>query len=211
MGAPVGPAGCEGTPGRGAAGLAGGAFRSDLLFGSGRRARIEETSVVASGAWLPARNLSVQLAAGAVLDGHLSLAGTTHDVSPGPLVSASVARRFAFGEGERWFVIASGTLATSVVWTQAPGGARTTLNAWDGRAGASAGVALGSWLRPYVLARAFGGPVFWRINDAAATGTDAHHFQLGAGTNVILGRFSLQAEASLVGEQAVSLGAVVTF
>jgi hypothetical protein len=60
--------------------------------------------------------------------------------------------------------------------------------------------------------RAFGGPVFWRYQGVAVTGTDTHHYQLGAGLALGLGeRVGLFAEGIPLGEQALSAGVSVSF
>jgi hypothetical protein len=59
---------------------------------------------------------------------------------------------------------------------------------------------------PYLLARAFGGPVFWELDAMAVGGTDTHHFQLGAGVSVTTGSLSVLVDVAALGEQAASLG-----
>jgi hypothetical protein len=67
-------------------------------------------------------------------------------------------------------------------------------------------------LTPYALARVFGGPVFWHDGLAGQTGTDVHHFQLGAGLLVRLGRrLDIFAEGVPLGEQGISGGAGFAF
>jgi hypothetical protein len=61
---------------------------------------------------------------------------------------------------------------------------------------------------PYVLARAFGGPVSWSIDAMNVLGSDTRHFQLGAGLSVVtvLG-LTVTLDVSALGEQGASLGA----
>ena len=50
------------------------------------------------------------------------------------------------------------------------------------------GTTLWDAFSPYVLARIFGGPVFWRYAGQAVTGTDVYHYQFGAGFALSLAR-----------------------
>jgi hypothetical protein len=59
---------------------------------------------------------------------------------------------------------------------------------------------------PYVLARAFGGPVFWSLAGASVTGTDAHHYQVGAGLVIRARRVDIVAEGVPLGERTVVVG-----
>jgi hypothetical protein len=67
-------------------------------------------------------------------------------------------------------------------------------------------------LSPYVIARVFGGPVFWRYQDEAIVGGDVHHYQLGAGIALLIAeRVNLYAEGVPLGEQALAAGAGFRF
>jgi hypothetical protein len=62
------------------------------------------------------------------------------------------------------------------------------------------------------LARVFGGPVFWRYQGEAVTGSDTHHYQLGAGLALRLSKnFNAFVEGVPLGERALSLGGGVAF
>ena len=79
--------------------------------------------------------------------------------------------------------------------------------AFDLRLGAELGTTLFEIFRPYIPVRVFGGPVYWRYQGAAVTGTDTHHYQVGAGFNARLSRrMALFAEGIPLGERAVSFG-----
>lgn len=78
------------------------------------------------------------------------------------------------------------------------------LTALDARLGAIAGRRLGPF-SPYLLARVFGGPVFWD----STSGGDATHVQLGAGATLTLARLTLLLDVSAVGERSASLGVSV--
>lgn len=67
-------------------------------------------------------------------------------------------------------------------------------------------------MSPYVVARAFGGPIFWRIEGKDITGTDRYHFQAGAGLSVSTPQgLDVFAEVIPVGEKSVSCGLGFSF
>ena len=185
-----------------------GAFTSELRFDDESEPSITETSLVASGGYRWGAGWSVRLAAGAVLGGSLELGGSTYDVEPGWLVAAGVSRIFTFAG--RWFVSGSVTAGVSSTSTRAdaPGAMDASLTAGDVRLGVIAGVTLWERLSPYVLARAFGGPVMWTLGGADITGSDQHHYQLGVGASASLPWWNLSVlvDGSLLGERALSLG-----
>jgi hypothetical protein len=79
--------------------------------------------------------------------------------------------------------------------------------AGDVRIGAIAGRTFGP-VSPYVLARGFGGPVWWAVDGASTVGSDTRHFQLGAGLSLTTSfGLTIVADVSALGEQAASLGA----
>jgi hypothetical protein len=85
-------------------------------------------------------------------------------------------------------------------------------SAFDLRLGAVVGTTFFDRLSPYALGRVFGGPVYWRYQGAAVTGTDTHHYQLGAGLALMLARrLDIFAEAVPLGERSLSAGASVSF
>lgn len=188
-----------------------GQFASELRFSGGPEPAISERMITVSlgrqvaGAW------SVRALAGAVLDGELAHGGRTHDVGTGWLVGLAVAHRWTLGE--RYFATAVATAGVSWTRTQEDVGAAQViapevgLRAVDVRVGALAGVTLAGRVSPYVLGRVFGGPVSWRLDGDDITGSDQHHYQLGAGVSVALPRaLSVLVDASAVGERSLSIG-----
>lgn len=185
-----------------------GAFTSELRFDDDSEPSITETSLVASGGYRWGKGWSVRLAAGAVLGGSLELGDSTHDVAPGWLVVAGVSRNVTFAG--RWFVSGSVTAGVSSTRTRedAPGAMDARLSAGDVRLGVIAGVTLWERLSPYLLARAFGGPVMWTLGGEDITGSDQHHYQLGAGASASLPWWnaSVLVDGSVLGERALSIG-----
>lgn len=110
------------------------------------------------------------------------------------------------------FLLLTGSAAASVAWTTAPaGGPSSTLSAFDLRLGVVAGKTIAHVVTPYVLARAFGGPVFWSIAGQSVTGADANHYQVGAGVSVRVGRVDFVAEGVPLGELGIVAGAGLAF
>jgi hypothetical protein len=138
----------------------------------------------------------VQLGAGGVIAGTLQLSDRVYPLGPGGTASAGVS--YLLVEPKRFvpFVMLSGSLSGTS--TATPLGPYWAL---DVRAAVAAGWVLFQRVSPYVVARAFGGPVMWR----GLTGGDAYHVQLGGG--LVLGLpfgFDLSAECVPLGEQALS-------
>lgn len=150
-------------------------------------------------------------AVGSTLLGTLAIQGQSFAVSPGPLVTLTTSFR-ALDEGPvAPFVLFTGSLGGSLSWTtlQGTSGSGNAQQLWsfDGRIGVAAGKTIAHVVTPYVLARAFGLPVLWHYEGAATTGTDAYHYQLGAGVVVRLGRLDLSVEGVPLGERAIVGGA----
>lgn len=213
MSAPVGPTGCEGsyesdTAKNWFASASYGLFASELQFnGTGNiQPEIFEQMVVAAAGRQIADAWSVRLAAGAIVDGMLSHDGRDHDVGTGWLVSASGARKWSFGQ--RFFATATLTLGFSSTSTVETGANETvSLTAADARLGALVGATLADRFAPYVLARAFGGPVSWQVDGQDIVGSDRHHYQLGVGASVRLPlNASALVDASFLGERSLSVG-----
>lgn len=145
---------------------------------------------------------------GSILHGELETSGmATSTINPGVLGSLGVTHRWQFGADQKMFVSASGDLSASRSTTSIAGGPKVTLIGTDVRVGAVAGATLADVYSPYVLARAFGGPVLWEIANEDATGSDTSHFQLGAGIAVAIpGGLNLVLDVAALGERAASLG-----
>lgn len=179
--------------------------QAQLRFDGERDAELTQYAVTASVGQLRPSGWSLRASVGAIVDGELVADGRHHDLGPGVVGAFSVARPWTRGP---WFVIGSATLGASRVTTRedSPGASRVGLVAADARVGASLGRRLGP-VSPYLLARAFGGPVLWTLDGDDQSGTDRYHVQLGAGATVALGdAWTLVVDVSALGERAASLG-----
>jgi hypothetical protein len=85
--------------------------------------------------------------------------------------------------------------------------------AFDLRAGAIAGKTIAGVFTPYVTARAFGGPVSWRFDGDAVTGTDLYKYQLGGGLSLALfdRKLDVFAEGIALGERGFAAGVGTSF
>lgn len=177
-----------------------------LRFSKSVRGDETRFATVATASYAPSARLGIQASAGATFAGRLHMADGDHDFTPGPVVAAGVGYRLIEG---RPFLILTSLLSASAARTR-PGaqpGNSTGYEALDLRLGVLAGTTLFDVLSPYLLARVFGGPVFWRYQGHAQTGTDVYHYQLGAGLALQLAKpVELFLEGVPLGEQALSLG-----
>ena len=174
-----------------------------LRFEGDRELTLEQYAITASAgiAW-PSR-WSASLAVGAVLGGRLEEPAGGHDLGTGLVATASVSRQW---QRAPWFVTGTGSFGASRVPTQADGGgAGETLVGIDGRVGATAGRTVGP-VSPYLLLRAFGGPVLWQLGGMDVVGTDTTHVQLGAGVSASFGPATVVLDVSALGERSASLG-----
>jgi hypothetical protein len=193
-----------------AIGLAGLATRTVLRFDESLRAEQLRYAVLADLAYMPTRALAFDFAAGAALGGSLEVPNGTHEFSAGPALAAALTWRFV--EAPRYFALFTSQLAFVTSRTRLGAEPSTRYSAFDLRLGAQLGLNLAGFLHPFVLARAFGGPVFWRYEGTAVTGTDIHHYQVGAGCGFELAeRIALVAEVVPLGEQALAAGASFAF
>lgn len=162
--------------------------------------------VVAAAGRQVGRDWSVRLAAGAILDGTMTVEGEVHDIGTGWLVSAAGSRRFRFGD--RFFATASLTIGVSSTSTQVmPTDDTVGLSAMDVRLGGLFGATFWKRFSPYIMSRFFGGPVGWNRGGVDITGTDQYHIQVGAGASIQLpSGFSALIDASLFGERSLSIG-----
>jgi hypothetical protein len=185
-----------------------------INFGSGLSSAPETRgSVTASLAYQPTPRLTWQLAAGSTVGGHVTTPTGTYDFSPGP--TGAVGASYRLVRGTKPFVLLTANLSFSATTTQLAGNAmnpKVSYDAFDLRAGGLVGTTLFGVLSPYAVVRAFGGPIYWKYQGTSVTGTDAHHYQVGAGlTLVIAGRVDAFVEGVPLGERSLAAGAAFAF
>jgi len=173
------------------------------------------SALVASLAYHPTARLTFQLAAGGTLGGRLESPIGNQDFSSG--LAAAVGASYRVVSMPRAFAVLTGNFSFSRETTTLAGMNGTPdvtarYQAFDLRLGALVGTTLWKVLSPYAVGRVFGGPVMWTYQGSSVTGTDAHHYQLGAGATVLLARrFSVFVEGIPLGERSVSAGAAFAF
>ncbi|HTL32937.1 MAG TPA: hypothetical protein VL326_07425 [Kofleriaceae bacterium] len=181
-------------------------MRTHVVFDNDITYELTEQAVTAFFGYTTATGTSYRASVGALLDGGLEPGA--HDFDPGFVVAVGATHQWPFGDGQ-WFVAGSVGLSVARASTHmAGGGGDAHFTAGDARGGAIVGRTFGRIWNPYVLARGFGGPVWWTVDGEAVSGTDTRHFQLGAGLSVStpIG-LTVNVDVSALGEQAASLGA----
>jgi hypothetical protein len=94
----------------------------------------------------------------------------------------------------------------------ASGAQRSRLASFDARFSLTVGRTLWQRATPYLAARAFGGPIFFRRDGEATTGTDRYHYQAALGLLVALpAGLDLSAEWAPIGERRLMGGVGVSF
>lgn len=190
---------------RWAVGVSGLYTSTRLRFSDDLHADQVRYAALASVAYLPTAKLVLQAGAGAAFGGSLTLPNGEYEFTPGPTALIGADFR-AFDDG-RYFLLLTSGFSFSTARTHAPEKPTETYTAFDLRLGAQFGVELARIFRPYALARVFGGPIFWHYEGQAVTGTDTHHYQLGAGLAVSVTKtLNFFAEGLPLGEQTVALG-----
>ena len=178
-----------------------------LRFEGGRRFVQERHASLVTLELRHSRRTTWVVGAGAFLGGHLRTETARHDFDPGLVAVAGGSWRALEVGRSGPFLLLTGQL--SYAWAQNLGAAYQAI---DLRAGAVLAATFWRMLTPYALARAFGGPVYWRYQGAAIAGTDDHHYQLGAGLALLLWkRVDLFAEAVPLGERGLVAGAGLSF
>lgn len=174
------------------------------------RVRQDRTAIVATAGYAPTRKLTITVSAGAGIDGELRAPNGVHEMTAGPTGAAGVV--YSLIEG-RPFLALSGVLSASHARTRLRGDDHSeSYTAFDLRLGVIFGTTLFDVLSPYVVARAFGGPVFWRYEGDNQTGTDTSHVQLGAGVTLRpLEMLAIYVEGIPLGERALAGGASFAF
>lgn len=171
-------------------------MRTHIEFDAGTF-ELTEQAVTAFAGYSAPSGWSYRGSLGVIVDGSVD----ELDMNPGGVVAAGVSRQWLVGG---FFI--TGSAGVSIAIASTSDDARFT--AGDFRIGAIAGRTFAKLWSPYVLARGFGGPVWWTVDGTETVGTDTRHFQLGAGLSIATSfGLTIVADVSVLGEQAASLGA----
>lgn len=178
----------------------------------GDSADVSHRAVTASVELRLSDRFTVQVGGGSTLGGVLDLGARRFTLAPGWIAAAGGSLRILDGAGKWPFLIAglglsaSGERSREDATTQA-----ATFLTTDARLSVTAGKVFWQSLGPYVTARAFGGPVLWKLDDRNVTGSDDYHVQLGVGVVAAAGKLDVVAELVPLGERAVTVGAGYSF
>jgi hypothetical protein len=187
---------------------AGYAFTSTgLHFSDGLRVDEVRNGSIVLLDYSPMRRLTLEAGAGPFLGGNITTPAGRYALAPGLTSALGGSWRLFDADGAIPFGLLTAQL--SYISSSAPAG--TGYNAFDLRLGAAVGWTLGRTITPYLVGRAFGGPVYWRYQGAAITGTDDHHWQVGAGLSLRIGRVDVFAEGVPLGEQGFTAGGGFSF
>lgn len=179
-----------------------------ILFGGGRRADMKRTAAFASLALPVTKAMAFEASLGGFLAGELRTPAGRVELGPGLVTALGLAVRAVDGKGSAPLVLVSATLSS----TQARGDDARHVQAYDLRATVMVGKTVLDVLTPYVLGRAFGGPVWFRWDDGTRVqGTDLYKYQVGAGLSLALRPVDLFVEAAPLGERNLAAGLGVRF
>jgi hypothetical protein len=143
---------------------------------------IRMDSVAAGLEWRPGGRFSLQIGAGAIVDGSLRARRVTADVKPGWIASVSGGWTAIPERPSTPFLSLNVAFGISGARTARQGEGAAAFLAMDARLAVVVGKTLWEFWVPYLVARAFGGPVWWEIAGEDVTGGDRHHYQLGIGS-----------------------------
>ena len=184
-----------------------------IRFNDGSRFDQERFNFVTTLDAMAVPKLALQIGAGPAFPASMSGEGEKFETNSGVVMVLGASYRFVDSSGARPYVL--GTLGFTFLSMQTrslSSNARALYDAFDLRMGTLVGWTIGNWLSPYLLARAFGGPVNWIHDGQKVTGTDVNHYQLGGGVSIPVGRIAdVFVEGVPLGEQGISGGFGVSF
>lgn len=187
-------------------------FATDLTFISGADAFVERRAATASLSYRVNDTTNVQAGLGATLGGRFVFGEERFSFDPGWIASLAVTWKIIGTKRDDAFLIASGAIAASGTATRDAAGTTEDMFAFDLRASVIGGKTFFDVLSPYLVVRAFGGPVLWKLRGEDQFGGDKYHFQVGAGLVVALPeRFDVFAEGVPLGERAAVAGIGYSF
>ncbi len=189
-------------------GLAFGAFRSRLSFAERGFLDIEEMALGASFEKKLSKRVTLQVSGGGIAFARLGAPGA--EVLRGLFAGVGASWSIVDQKGPIPFVMVGASVAVSLAVPSR--GGDDALYAADLRGSVTAGYTFAKRFTPYLVGRAFGGPVVAVEGGRSDVGTDIYHFQVGAGLVVGLpAGFDLSVELVPLGEQRVSAGLGYSF
>jgi hypothetical protein len=188
-------------------------FSGDSIPARGRATQTRNVASIVLEA-RPSPRVALQFAGGGLLGGTLDYRDRNYALQPGLALAVAASYVLVVPTRVRPFVVGGAQLAmlaTETARTRVTVPERTSYTAFDLRLTAAAGYRVANAFSPYAVGRIFGGPIFWRVDGAAARGTDLYKYQLGLGASLTPHKsIALFAEGIFVGERGVTAGISIT-
>lgn len=180
-------------------------FSTDIEFDD-VRVSVEQLATTATLGNFATPRFGWSVSVGAVVGGNID----RRDVAGGGTLGGALTWLPVYENKRRPFVGITTSLGVAAVRANDDAGRMRSWWAFDVRGGVMTGKTFAERWVPYITARAFGGPVIWRLAGERVVGFDRYHVTLGAGLVVRLPRdFNVTIEAMPLGEQSVAAGATV--
>jgi hypothetical protein len=188
------------------------AFGTELSFIGGPDSSMERRAVTAGLSYRYSDKITLQASLGATLGGALMYDRERYSFDPGWLASASVSWKMVGEKRNDSFLLVGLAFAASGGPTKDVKGIAESMYAADFRISLIGGKTFYDVLSPYLVVRAFGGPILWEHKGEPLIGGDKYHFQVGAGVVAALpGHFDVFAEGIPLGERASVVGVGYSF
>jgi hypothetical protein len=179
-----------------------------LHFSDGLRVEQIRNAALVTVDYRPLRRITLEAGAGPFLAGSITANSVRMMMAPGFVGIAGASWRVLDSDGAIPFVLLGAQLS---YFSSATAG-NVGYSAFDLRGSVAVGTTIWDVLTPYVVGRAFGGPVYWRYMGAAILGTDDHHWQAGVGVSLVLVRkVDVFVEGVPLGELGATAGAGIAF
>jgi hypothetical protein len=192
------------------AGASGGGFRTTVVF-EGTEVDVEQVTVSAILGYQVSTSVGLVASVGAILGGSVD---TTIEGDVGKGVVGSVTATFLpfFETESRPFILGSLTLGHSRTTAVSDDNMSYDWTATDMRLGIMVGKTFAESFVPFAAARAFAGPVSWRLGGQDVSGSDKYHYAVGIGSSYrIPGKLDVFMEVIALGEQSASVGVSAPF
>lgn len=183
-----------------------------ISFSDGQKADVDRQLVSSSLEYRVNDAWTLQFAGGLLLSGSLRFPTARHAFAGGASLALGASYRLVSEKGALPFVGLTATLGYATANTHERFAPTIGYNAFDLRLGGIVGKSIADVVTIYAAARLFGGPIFWKLQNDAVTGTDIYKYQVGAGASIVLARrVDFFVEGVVLGERLVTAGLGVSY